>query len=147
MSAQSPRQPEPESTPPTTAISTDRIEPGLSATVMHRVQEADTAIALGSGSVPVLATPRVLQWCEQACVEAVRPFLDPGAGSVGVQVMLDHVAPSAVGHTVTAEATLERVTGRKLFFTVSARDERGLLAAGKVVRAVVDEQRFMERCQ
>jgi fluoroacetyl-CoA thioesterase len=123
------------------------VEAGSSATVSLTVGDADTAIALRSGSVPVLATPRLLALCEEATCAAVADQLDPGATSVGVQVMLDHVTPSPVGRTVTAEATLERITGRKLFFTVSARDDRGLVAAGRVTRVVVDEERFLDKCR
>lgn len=123
------------------------LEPGLSATVIVSVTNDDTAVAVGSGTVPVLATPRVLALCEQAALDAVAAEIPAGCATVGVQVMLDHVAPSPVGETITAEATLEKVVGRKLFFTTSARDGRGLVAAGKVVRVVVDRERFMAKCE
>jgi predicted thioesterase len=123
------------------------LEAGSAATVTLTVSDADTALALRSGSVPVLATPRLLALCEQATVAAIDGELEPGRTSVGVQVMLDHVTPSPVGRQVTAEATLERVAGRKLFFTVSARDDRGLVAAGRVIRVVVDEAQFLAKCR
>jgi predicted thioesterase len=63
-----------------------------------------------------------------------------------MRVQLDHLAPTAVGTKVQAEATLEKVEGRRLTFTVSAADERGLVAAGKVTRVVVDVDRFLEKC-
>lgn len=106
----------------------------------------DTAEAVGSGSVAVLATPCLLALCERASVEAVEPSLQAGTTSVGVQVRIDHVAASPVGRHVWAEATLDKVKGRKLFFTVSARDDRGLIAAGKVVRVIVEESAFMKKC-
>lgn len=121
------------------------LQPGLTATVVAEVSEDDTALAFGSGSVAVLGTPRVLAWCEQATTDAIAGELALGTSTVGIQVMLDHVAPSAVGQTITAEATLEKVAGRKLVFNVSARDERGLVAAGKVVRIVIDEERFLAK--
>lgn len=120
---------------------------GLAATRTLTVSDADTASAVGSGSVLVLATPRLLALCEEATVAAVAGHLEPGATTVGIQVRLDHVAASPVGRLVTAEATLEKVAGRKLFFTVSAHDDRGLVAAGKVTRVIVDEASFMARCQ
>lgn len=122
------------------------METGSTASVTHVVDETDTAEALGSGSVPVLGTPRVLALCEQASVAAVRDQLEDGTTTVGIQVMLDHVMPSPVGRTIRAEATLEKVKGRKLFFTTSAHDERGLIAAGKVVRVIVQEQKFLAKC-
>ena len=121
-------------------------EPGLTATTRLTVAPSDTALAVGSGSVPVLATPRLIALCEEATVEAVASHLDPGATTVGVQVRLDHVMPSPVGRKVSAEAMLEKVAGRKLSFTVSAHDDRGLIAAGKVTRVIVDEAEFMAKC-
>lgn len=112
------------------------------------VSASDTAIALRSGSVPVLATPRLLALCEEAAVKAVAGLLDDTSTTVGVQVMLDHVGPSPIGRQVTAEATLEKVAGRKLHFMVSVRDERGhLVAAGRVTRVVVDEAQFLDKCR
>lgn len=105
----------------------------------------DTALALGSGEVPVLATPRVVRLCEQASVEALRGQLPAGSTSVGMRVQLDHLMPTKVGMTVAAEATLEKVNGRRLIFTVSVSDPRGLIAAGKVTRVVVDMERFMDK--
>lgn len=122
-------------------------ESGLVATRSLTVSDADTASAVGSGSVLVLATPRLLALCEEATVAAVAAHLDPGMTTVGIQVRLDHVAASPVGRQVTAEATLEKVAGRKLFFTVSAHDDRGLVAAGKVTRVIVDEASFMAKCE
>lgn len=120
---------------------------GLAATTTLTVSDADTARSVGSGSVLVLATPRLLALCEEATVAAVAGHLEPGSTTVGIQVRLDHVAASPVGRLVTAEATLEKVAGRKLFFTVSAHDDRGLVAAGKVTRVIVDEASFMARCE
>ena len=120
--------------------------PGLAATRSLTVSSPDTAREMGSGSVLVLGTPRLLALCEAATVAAVADHLDPGATTVGVQVRLDHVTPSPIGREVSAEATLDKVAGRKLFFTVSAHDERGLIAAGRVTRVVVDEAEFMAKC-
>lgn len=122
-----------------------RLTAGLTASVTHAVADADTARAVGSGTVDVLATPRLIAWCEQATQAAVVASLAPGETSVGLRVMLDHVAPCPIGRLVTAEATLDRVVGRKLFFTVAARDDRGLVGAGKVTRVIVDQEAFLAR--
>jgi predicted thioesterase len=121
------------------------VEPGLSAQVDLTVDEDDTAIAMGSGTVPVLATPRVVALCEEAAVKALANRLAPDETSVGMRVQLDHLAPTRVGGRVTAEATLESVQGRRLTFTVSVTDARGLVAAGKVTRVVVDVERFLDK--
>jgi fluoroacetyl-CoA thioesterase len=120
---------------------------GLAATRSLTVTSADTAAEVGSGSVTVLATPRLLALCEEATVAAVAGHLEAGMTTVGIQVRLDHVAASPIGRLVTAEATLEKVAGRKLFFTVSAHDDRGLVAAGKVTRVIVDEATFMAKSE
>src|SRR5688572_19421107 len=86
----------------TYASGMSELTPGLSATVTLTVTEADTAIALGSGDVPVLATPRIVALVEEATVAAVAPVLDDGATTVGTRVELDHHAPTRVGATVVA---------------------------------------------
>ena len=73
------------------------LEPGLEAAFRYTVTEADTAAAVGSGDVPVLATPRVLALAERATVAAVAGALAAGATMVGARVELDHLAPSPVG--------------------------------------------------
>jgi fluoroacetyl-CoA thioesterase len=119
--------------------------PGLAASVTIVVADADTAIGLRSGDVPVLGTPRVVGIAEEASVAAIEGHLKPAETSVGMRVQLDHLAPSAVGAEVRAEATLEKVEGRRLTFTVSINDERGLIAAGKVTRVIVDRERFLDK--
>ncbi len=123
--------------------------PGLSARVDLAVTDADTALAFASGHVPVLATPRLVALCEQASCDVVDPHLAPGRTTVATRVQFDHLAPVAVGSTVTAEATLERVEGRRLTFTISAMlrsDARdGLVGAGRLTRVVVDEAAFLAK--
>ena len=121
--------------------------PGLAAQVTMTVTDEDTAVALRSGEVAVLATPRVIGLAEEATVAAVAGHLDPGETTVGMRVQLDHLAPSVVGATVTADATLEKCEGRRLTFTVSIADERGLIAAGKVTRVIVDREKFLEKAR
>lgn len=123
------------------------LETGLSAEVRLQVTEADTALAMGSGSVAVLATPRVLALCEEASMLAIVGCLDPGQTSVGMQVQLDHVQPTAIGYEVRAEATVEAIKGRRILFTVNAHDDRGLVAAGRITRVLVDAERFLDKCR
>jgi fluoroacetyl-CoA thioesterase len=121
------------------------VEPGLTAEVELIVTDADTAVALHSGEVPVLGTPRVVALCEEATVACLLGQLESGATTVGHTVQLDHVAPTRVGTEVRAEATLLKVNGRRLTFSVSVSDARGLVAAGKITRVIVDAERFMEK--
>lgn len=118
---------------------------GLTARVELTVTDADTAQALGSGDVPVLGTPRVLALAEAATVAATVPKLTPGTTTVGVRVELDHLAPTPVGATVAAEATLAKVDGHRLLFEVRVRAGSTTVAEGRVERAVVDRQQFLEK--
>ncbi|KAA1424012.1 thioesterase [Mumia zhuanghuii] len=122
------------------------MEKGLSATLTRTVGEDDTAIALGSGSLPVLGTPRVLAWCEEATCTAIAGAVADGQTSVGTRVRLDHLGASPVGATVAVVATVTAVDGRLVSFEVVATDSDGrLLAEGEVRRVVVDTERFLAR--
>jgi fluoroacetyl-CoA thioesterase len=123
------------------------LEPGLSDRATLVVSEADTARAMGSGDVPVLATPRVIALCEEATVHALAGTLDEQNTSVAGRVQFDHLAPVRVGSRVTAEATLERMEGRRLIFTVSVSDGAGLVGAGKITRVVVDREVFLHKAR
>jgi predicted thioesterase len=115
-----------------------------SASVTHTVGDVDTAAALGSGDLPVLATPRVLAWLEAATCAALD--LDDSRTSVGTRVEVEHIAASPVGATITATADLVHEDGRLLRFRVAAHDGHGTLVAhGEVRRVVVDRARFLER--
>jgi predicted thioesterase len=122
-----------------------RIEPGLRATSEIVVGDDDTALALESGDVPVLATPRLVGLVERASVQAVMGALEPGTTSVGYRIQLDHLAPTAIGERVWAEALLEVVEGRRLTFRVTASDDRGLVGVGRVTRVLVDRARFLDK--
>jgi len=120
---------------------------GLAARVDLTVTEADTASALRSGDVPVLATPRLVALCEEATCLAVVDDLEDGTTSVAKRIQFDHLVPVRVGGEVRAEATLDRIEGRRLTFTVSVSDGSGLVAAGKVSRVVVDRASFLKNAR
>lgn len=114
------------------------------------VTTEDTAIALGSGSLPVLGTPRLLAWCEAATCAAIDPTLGTGSTSVGTRVELEHHSASAVGQQVEVTASATYVDGRLHRFTVAARnliDGAGgkVVATGEITRVVVDAERFLSR--
>lgn len=124
---------------------TEILRPGLSGQARLDVTVADTAAAIGSGDVPVLATPRVVTLCEQAALSALGHVLAADQTTVGMRVQIDHLAPTAVGGEVTADATLEKVEGRRLTFTVAVNDRCGLVAAGRVTRVVVEREQFLSK--
>lgn len=124
------------------------MEPGSrrQATVRHIVGPDDTAAAIGSGNVDVLATPRLLALMEAATVEAAGPELGPGQTSVGMRVQIEHMRPSPIGAEVTVHARLADVDGRQMRFEVAAEHADGtLVASGQVTRAVVDADQFLAR--
>lgn len=111
------------------------------------VTDEDTAAALGSGTLPVLGTPRLLAWFEAATCAAIAPALSAGATSVGTRVSLEHLAPSPVGQQVEVTASSSYVDGRLHRFVVAARHAGSakVVASGEVTRVVVDAERFMSR--
>lgn len=116
---------------------------GLSARIELTVTEADTAEAFRSGSVPVLATPRLMALCEEASCKAVDGYLPEQCTSVAKRVQFDHLVPVGIGGVVWAEATLDRIEGRRLVFTLSVSESAGLVAAGKLIRVIVDRKAFL----
>jgi predicted thioesterase len=116
---------------------------GRTATRELVVSGADTAVAVGSGSLPVLGTPVLLAWCEAATCAALD--LPEGQTSVGTRVALEHLAASPVGAAVSVTATVAHVDGRLIRFTVEARMGDVLVGSGEVTRVVVDAARFMSR--
>jgi fluoroacetyl-CoA thioesterase len=116
---------------------------GLTAQVRLTVADADTAQAMGSGDVPVLGTPRVLALAEAATVAATAPKLNPGSTTVGSRIELEHTAPSPIGATVVAHATLAKVDGRRLLFEVKVTSGDAAVAEARIERVVVDRQRFV----
>ncbi len=119
------------------------IEPGLEATADHVVTEDDTASALGSGDIAVYATPAVVVLCESAAVAAIAAELGDNETSVGTNITLDHLAPTATGRRVVAHARLDGVDGRSLHFTIDASDPSGPIARGTHTRVIVDRERFL----
>jgi len=119
------------------------LEPGLVGSAELTVRDSDTALFLGSGDVPVLATPHVVLLAERASVDALEGKVDAGQTTVGYRVQLDHLAPVSIGDEVFAEAVLESVEGRRLTFRVSVKHRDGLIAAGRITRVVVERSRFL----
>ncbi len=123
----------------------DAITPGAGGTHSAVVGDADTAIALGSGTVPVLATPRLVAWLEAAAVAALTGSLPDGSTTVGTHIDVRHLAATAVGKTVRVVARVRSVEGRTIEFDLEADDDRARIAEGVHTRVVVDEARFLAR--
>ena len=119
----------------------------MDATLTFTVTDDDTAAAIGSGSLPVLGTPRLLAWCEATTCAAIDPSLGQGSTSVGTRIALDHQGASAVGEEVEVTASTAFVDGRLHRFTVAARhtSDGKVVATGDITRVVVDAERFLSR--
>jgi predicted thioesterase len=118
----------------------------VEATLTFEVGPEDTAEAVGSGSLPVLGTPRLLAWCEAATCAAIDPTLPEGSTSVGTRVELEHRAASPVGASVSVTATASYADGRLHRFSVLARHLDGkVVGTAEITRVVVDSERFMQR--
>ena len=121
------------------------LEKGLSAQSRTTVAAANTAAEMGSGDMPVFATPALVALLENAAMRAVAEALPEGATTVGSEMNCSHIKPSGLGAEIMATAVLTHVEGRKLTFNVGARDEEGLIGEGVHVRYVVDRERFLAK--
>lgn len=121
------------------------LETGLTHTSSLTVTEALTAKAMGSGDMPVLATPAMMALMENAAMLAVAPELPEGSTTVGGHIESSHLKPTPVGAEVKAEATLTKVDGRKLYFTVKAMQGDTVIGEGTHLRFIVDREKFMSK--
>ncbi len=110
-----------------------------------KVEEKDTALAHGSGSVNVFATPAMVALMENAARQSVQAFLNEGDTTVGTEITVKHIKATAVGQNVEARAVLTEVDGRKLKFTLEAFDDQDRIGFGTHTRYIVNEARFMEQ--
>ncbi|GMQ85208.1 MAG: thioesterase [Acidimicrobiia bacterium] len=117
----------------------------LSGQASLTVAQADTAIEYGSGDVPVLATPRLVALFEQAAVAALVGKFADDMTSVGASISIDHLAPSAIGATVTASAVLEATDGAALEFALEAVQDDAVVAEGSHTRIIVEREGFLAR--
>ena len=123
------------------------LQTGMTGRASLVVSAADSARTMRSGALDVLATPRLIALCEEATCLAVDGALAAGQASAGIRIEFDHVCAVRAGSQVTAEAVLERVTGNRLEFSVSAHDPAGLVGSGRVTRVVVETSAFLAKAR
>ena len=121
------------------------IEIGLKYTSELTVTDAVTAVKVGSGDMPVLATPMMMALMENAAMLAVRDALPEGCTTVGGHIESSHLKPSKVGNVIRAEAEVTKVDGKKIVFKVSAYSGDTLLGEGTHLRFIVDRDKFMSK--
>ena len=123
------------------------IEIGLKGRAETVVTEANTAAAMGSGLVPVFATPAMIALMEQAAADSLAPFLGEDQGSVGIHLDVSHESATPIGLKVWAESEVTAVEGKQITFAVSAYDEAGLIGRGTHKRACITVSRFLAKTE
>lgn len=116
---------------------------GLQHTNTIQVTESNTALTMGSGDMPVFATPSLVALMENAAMKAVAPHLPDGSTTVGGFIETTHLAPSAIGATIEATATLTEVKGRKLSFVIEATEGDKLVGKATHIRFIVEREKFL----
>ena len=124
------------------------IEIGMIHTVEKTVTPDMTAKAVGSGGLEVFGTPYMLGLMECAAMWCVQNELPEGKGTVGVDISSTHLAPTPVGMKVTATAQVTAISanGKMITFKVTASDAEGLIGEGTHTRAIIDNARFLQKC-
>ena len=119
---------------------------GTKATFTLRVEPEHLANQFKDAMLPqVLATPVMVLMMENAALNAIRPYLEPGESAVGTAIDVRHLAATPVGHNVRAEAEVTKVEGKRIEFKVSASDELEEIGSGTHRRTVIDLRSFNER--
>ena len=121
------------------------VSAGQTATATVIVTESNIAKTMKSGSLEVCATPAMCALMEEAAQAAVQPYLEDGEGTVGISLSITHEAPTPLGATVTAKATVSAVEGRKITFDIEASDGVGIIGRGTHERFVINNEKFMAK--
>ena len=123
----------------------DKITVGLKHIVSESVMEGNTARAMGSGTLPVYATPAMTCLMERAAAELLEPLLPEDWTTVGISLQVQHKAPTPVGAVVRAEAEVMAVDGRKVTVSVRAFDDREEIGSGQHERFAVQSEKFLAK--
>lgn len=121
------------------------LETGIKGYQEMTVTTADTAKVHKSGTLDVLATPRMAALMEETAWKSVAGCLDQGMGTVGIQLSLEHLAPTPVGMKIWCETVLKEVDGRKLTFDIAVYDEAGKIGEGCHERFIIEEAKFQSK--
>ena len=123
------------------------LETGIKGCVSVKVDETNTASAMGSGTLPVFATPAMIALIEKTASTSVAADLEEGRSTVGTHLDIAHSAPSPIGMEVTCETELVEIDRRRLVFSVVVRDTAGEIGSGRHERFIVDDGKFMSKAQ
>ncbi|PKM81408.1 MAG: thioesterase [Firmicutes bacterium HGW-Firmicutes-14] len=120
---------------------------GIKGEAKTAVNDKNTAIAHGSGGVPVFATPAMIALMENAALSSVEPYLPEGHTTVGIKISSSHVAATPVGMEVTARSELVEIDGKRLVFRVEAYDDADKIGEGTHERFIINSEKFMKRTE
>lgn len=110
------------------------------------VLEKDAAAVMGSGSLNVFATPAMVAYMENAAMKMVQVDMQEGSDTVGVEINVKHTKASAIGEKITLTATISAIEGRKIGFSIEAKDSKGdVVGTAEHFRFVIDKERFMSK--
>ena len=123
------------------------VEIGIQGRATVKVTQSNLASSTGSGAVDVFSTPSLVLLMEEAAMDALKPYMEPGESSVGTLVNIRHISPTTLGLTVTATATLTEIDGRRLVIHVEARDELDKVGEGTHERFLISVDRFISRAR
>ena len=118
---------------------------GMKHRITATVNEENTALAAGSGTLPVFATPWMCALMEQAAWTAIAPGLEPGESTVGTKLNISHLSATPIGMTVWAEAEVTLVDGKRVELRIAAYDTAGMIGEGTHERFVVNNERFVSK--
>lgn len=109
------------------------------------VNQHNCALAMGSGDLPVFATPAMVALMENAAMRLAEQFVDGSSTTVGTYIAAAHTRASGLGQEITAVATLMEQNGRELKFLIIASDSRGEIGRADHTRFVVDRAKFLSK--
>lgn len=121
------------------------LETGIKGHQQVEVSDRNSALAMGSGTLKVFATPAMIALMEETAWKSVAPHLEEGSGTVGTALNIQHTAATPLGMTVTCESELVQAEGRKLTFHVVAKDEAGIIGEGEHQRFIVENAKFQAK--
>lgn len=109
------------------------------------VTDGKSAVAMGSGTLKVFATPAMIALIEETAWRSVAPHLEAGQATVGTALNISHLAPTPIGMKVRCETVLTAVEGRKLTFEASVYDEAGIIGKGTHERFIINSDKFQAK--
>ncbi len=123
------------------------METGITGQQEEIVTEEKTAKAMGSGELPVYATPAMIALIEKTAWMSVAGELEEGQGTVGTKLAVEHVSASPLGAHITCKTTLVGVDRRRLLFSVEVSDDAGIIGQGTHERFIVENEKFVTKAQ